>query len=125
MFAPMAWAFIFALLGALAIALFLSPVLAYYLLPERPPERRGSNTHRRRIRPARFYALRMRWIVVATAIALVALAAAVSVRPAASSSPAQRRRRRRQCHPPGRRLRGELRKLQYAHRAHPTRRIPR
>ncbi len=33
LFHPMAWTFIFALLGALLVALFLSPVLGYYLLP--------------------------------------------------------------------------------------------
>jgi cobalt-zinc-cadmium resistance protein CzcA len=33
MFKPMAWTFIFALLGALVIALTLSPVLGYYFLP--------------------------------------------------------------------------------------------
>ncbi len=34
MFRPMAWTFIFALVGALAIALLLSPILSYYLLPK-------------------------------------------------------------------------------------------
>ena len=33
MFKPMAWTFIFALIGALIIALVLSPVLGYYFLP--------------------------------------------------------------------------------------------
>jgi cobalt-zinc-cadmium resistance protein CzcA len=36
MFSPMAWTFIFALVGALLIAMVLSPVLAYYFLPYRP-----------------------------------------------------------------------------------------
>ncbi|MBX3177473.1 MAG: efflux RND transporter permease subunit [Candidatus Hydrogenedentes bacterium] len=82
MFAPMAWAFIFALLGALAIALFLSPVLAYYLLPRNArPERRGLGALIAAVyAPLLAGALRMRWIMVATAIALVALAAAISVR---------------------------------------------
>ncbi len=35
MFRPMAWTFIFALIGGLLIALFLSPILSFYLLPER------------------------------------------------------------------------------------------
>ncbi len=39
LFKPMAWTFIFALLGALATAVFLSPVLSYYLLPRRLPKR--------------------------------------------------------------------------------------
>jgi cobalt-zinc-cadmium resistance protein CzcA len=33
MFKPMAWTFVFALLGALAVAIFLTPVLSYYALP--------------------------------------------------------------------------------------------
>jgi cobalt-zinc-cadmium resistance protein CzcA len=41
MFKPMAWTFIFALLGALIIALMLSPVLGYYFLPRRPKHREG------------------------------------------------------------------------------------
>lgn len=40
MFGPMAWTFIFALIGALAIALTLSPVLSYYFLPRKSIERR-------------------------------------------------------------------------------------
>lgn len=39
MFRPMAWTFIFALIGGLLIALFLSPILSYYLLPKRFSER--------------------------------------------------------------------------------------
>ncbi len=41
MFKPMAWTFIFALLGALLIALTLSPVLGYYFLPRKPKHRAG------------------------------------------------------------------------------------
>jgi len=33
MFRPMAWTFIFAMLGALAVAITLSPILSYYFLP--------------------------------------------------------------------------------------------
>lgn len=40
MFKPMAWTFIFALIGALIIALVLSPVLGYYFLP-------NTSTHRK------------------------------------------------------------------------------
>jgi len=36
MFKPMAWTFIFALLGALLVAVCLSPVLSYYFLPKQP-----------------------------------------------------------------------------------------
>ena len=41
MFKPMAWTFIFALIGALLIALTLSPVLSYYFLPSKEKSRRG------------------------------------------------------------------------------------
>ncbi len=43
MFRPMAWAFIFSLLGALFIAVFLSPVLSFQFLP------RQLKTHERKI----------------------------------------------------------------------------
>ena len=44
MFRPMAWTFIFAMLGALAVAITLSPILSYYFLPHslRSHEGRGS-----------------------------------------------------------------------------------
>jgi cobalt-zinc-cadmium resistance protein CzcA len=41
MFKPMAWTFIFALLGALVIAVTLTPILSYYLLPKEPKEEDG------------------------------------------------------------------------------------
>ena len=41
MFHPMAWTFIFALIGALAIALLMSPILSYYLLPKTAPKKEG------------------------------------------------------------------------------------
>ncbi|MBN2327961.1 MAG: efflux RND transporter permease subunit [Candidatus Omnitrophica bacterium] len=41
MFRPMAWTFIFALIGGLLTALFLSPILSYYLLPKRSSEKEG------------------------------------------------------------------------------------
>jgi cobalt-zinc-cadmium resistance protein CzcA len=46
MFRPMAWTFIFAMLGALAVAITLSPILSYYFLPRsfRDHEGRGSRT---------------------------------------------------------------------------------
>ena len=39
MFKPMAWTFIFALIGGLLISLFLSPILSYYILPSRYAEK--------------------------------------------------------------------------------------
>ncbi len=41
LFQPMAWTFIFALVGALLIAIFLSPVMGYYLLPRKAREKEG------------------------------------------------------------------------------------
>lgn len=41
MFKPMAWTFIFALLGALVLALTWSPVLSYYFLPRKAKEKPG------------------------------------------------------------------------------------
>lgn len=41
LFRPMAWTFIFALAGALLIAVFLSPVLSYYFLPKRAKAKEG------------------------------------------------------------------------------------
>ena len=41
LFHPMAWTFIFALVGALLIAIFLSPVMGYYLLPRKAREKEG------------------------------------------------------------------------------------
>ncbi|MDQ8180376.1 CusA/CzcA family heavy metal efflux RND transporter [Pelagicoccus sp. SDUM812005] len=41
MFKPMAWTFIFALLGALVLALTLSPVLSYYFLPRKQKHSQG------------------------------------------------------------------------------------
>ncbi len=43
MFKPMAWTFIFALLGALFVAVFLSPVLSYQFLPK------NLKTHERKV----------------------------------------------------------------------------
>lgn len=40
MFRPMAWTFIFALTGALLVAIFLSPVLSYYFMPDAPKPRK-------------------------------------------------------------------------------------
>ena len=44
MFRPMAWTFIFAMLGALAVAITLSPILSYYFLPRSFSEHEGRGT---------------------------------------------------------------------------------
>ena len=41
LFRPMAWTFIFAMLGALAVAITLSPILSYYFLPRSVRENEG------------------------------------------------------------------------------------
>jgi cobalt-zinc-cadmium resistance protein CzcA len=41
MFRPMAWTFIFAMIGALVIAITLTPVLSYYFLPRKAKEKEG------------------------------------------------------------------------------------
>ena len=82
MFRPMAWTFIFALGGALLIALTLSPVLGYYFLPKRVSEREGLVA---RAMNAAFgwllsAALRVRWLVLTGALLLVVAAGWTSTR---------------------------------------------
>ncbi|MCZ6869133.1 MAG: CusA/CzcA family heavy metal efflux RND transporter, partial [Gammaproteobacteria bacterium] len=76
MFRPMAWTFIFALLGALLVAVFLSPVLSYYFLPRRTRPKEGIIS--RAMTGAYGWlvglALRRRWIVVLVAVALLGIA---------------------------------------------------
>lgn len=76
MFRPMAWTFIFALIGALLVAVFLSPVLSYYFLPRRTKPREGIFS-RAMIGSYGWLlgiALRLRWAVILVAIALLAVA---------------------------------------------------
>ena len=76
MFRPMAWTFIFALGGALIIALTLSPVLGYYFLPKRVSEHEGVVS--RGVNAVFAWllgvALRLRWVVLAGALLLVVAA---------------------------------------------------
>jgi cobalt-zinc-cadmium resistance protein CzcA len=77
MFKPMAWTFILAMLGALSIAVFLSPVLSYYILPRNArPERKGISHILTTIYGFLLGgALKLRWLVLAgTVIALSASA---------------------------------------------------
>ncbi len=76
MFRPMALTFIFALLGALLVAVFLSPVLSYYFLPRRTKPKEGPIS---RAMTGSYgwlvgMALRLRWGVVLVALALLAVA---------------------------------------------------
>ncbi|VAX38102.1 Cobalt-zinc-cadmium resistance protein CzcA; Cation efflux system protein CusA [hydrothermal vent metagenome] len=41
MFRPMAWTFIFAMIGALIIAITISPIFSYYFLPRKTKEKEG------------------------------------------------------------------------------------
>ena len=73
MFRPMAWTFIFALSGALLIALTLSPVLGYYFLPKKVKEKEGllaraMNSVYGKLLAA---ALRLRWVVLSVSVLLV------------------------------------------------------
>ena len=75
MFTPMAWTFIFALLGALLAALTLSPVLSYTFLPRRPKAREGV-LERGLLRGYSFLlsrAVRARKTVLVAVLALLAL----------------------------------------------------
>lgn len=76
MFRPMAWTFIFALIGALLVAVFLSPVLSYYFLPRRTKPKEGLIS---RAMTGSYgwlvsIALRARWVVALVALALLGLA---------------------------------------------------
>ena len=76
MFRPMAWTFIFALIGALLVAVFLSPVLSYYFLPRRTKPKEGLVS--RAMTGAYGWlvgiALRVRWLVVLVALVLLGVA---------------------------------------------------
>lgn len=76
MFRPMAWTFIFALGGALLIALTLSPALGYYFLPKRVQEREGlvARVMNRVYSWFLAIALRVRWIVLSGAVLLLVAA---------------------------------------------------
>lgn len=76
MFRPMAWTFIFALGGALLIALTLSPVLGYYLLPKRVEEQDGLVARAMNRAYGWFLAgtLRFRWLVLCGAVLIMVAA---------------------------------------------------
>jgi cobalt-zinc-cadmium resistance protein CzcA len=76
MFRPMAWTFIFALGGALLIALTLSPVLGYYFLPKRVREREGlvARVMNRVFSWLLAVALRVRWLVLCVAVLIMVAA---------------------------------------------------
>jgi cobalt-zinc-cadmium resistance protein CzcA len=82
MFRPMAWTFIFALAGGLIIALFLSPVLSYYLLPKRYSEKE-SIVERMLLGTYQFFlnqALRWNAILLYGTVALLVIAFSMAAR---------------------------------------------
>ncbi|NUM54394.1 MAG: efflux RND transporter permease subunit [Candidatus Hydrogenedentes bacterium] len=89
MFRPMAWTFIFALIGALAIAVFLSPVLSYYGLPWNARAERHGVTHLLTSLYALLLsaALRLRWAIVAATLVVLVIAAVLTTRLGAEFTP--------------------------------------
>jgi heavy metal efflux system protein len=75
MFTPMAWTVIFALIGALILALTLMPVLCSYFLTGKISEEDNFAIRwmKSLYRPALEYALHARWVVVGGALVLFAL----------------------------------------------------
>jgi cobalt-zinc-cadmium resistance protein CzcA len=82
MFRPMAWTFIFALAGALLVAIFLSPILSLHFLPKRLKEHEGraEGWLKRLYLPALSWVLRQRALTLATAAALVAVTGILALR---------------------------------------------
>jgi cobalt-zinc-cadmium resistance protein CzcA len=76
LFRPMAWTFIFALFGALLIAVFLSPVLSYYFLPRHTKPQEGVIS---RAMTGSYgwvvgKALRLRWLILVLVLGLMVVA---------------------------------------------------
>ncbi|WP_432799599.1 efflux RND transporter permease subunit [Poriferisphaera sp. WC338] len=76
LFRPMAWTFIFALAGALLVAIFLSPVLSYYFLPRKCKSKDGAVSQS--VTSAYGWlvgkALNFRWVVLILVLGLLGLA---------------------------------------------------
>lgn len=82
MFKPMAWTFMFALLGALFIALMLSPVLSYYFLPRRAAKGEGriSLFITGAYSACLSLVMKLRWVIIPAVIALLILTGWQSLR---------------------------------------------
>jgi len=82
MFRPMAWTFIFALVGALLVAIFLSPILSFHFLPKRLKEHEGraEGWLKRLYLPALTWVLRQRAVTLGTAAALVLVTGILALR---------------------------------------------
>jgi len=75
MFKPMAWTFIFALAGAMMIALMLSPVMSYYCLSGKGPKEEGFFG---RLLSGTFawlldQAIRLRWVLLPAVVVVLAM----------------------------------------------------
>ncbi len=75
MFTPMAFTVVFALVGALLLALTLVPVLASYFMTKKVSEEANFAIRfaKRLYLPALHFSLRMRWVLSAAAVAICAL----------------------------------------------------
>jgi len=82
MFRPMAWTFIFAMLGALAVAITLSPILSYYFLARssREHEGPGSRALQRAYGAVLSLALRRKGWLYGLLALLLAVAAVIATR---------------------------------------------
>jgi len=82
MFRPMAWTFIFALLGALLVAIFLAPILSYQFLPKRLSAKEGRAEHWLGwlYLPVLRWVLRRRGVTLGVALALVLATGALAPR---------------------------------------------
>lgn len=82
LFRPMAWTFIFALVGALLIAVTVSPILSYYFLPKRgqKKERPGEQYLKKAYTQVLSKALHIKKVFLCSMVILLALAALVALR---------------------------------------------
>lgn len=82
MFRPMAWTFIFAMLGALLMAVFLAPILSFHFLPKRLTvhEGRAERWLKRLYLPALAWVLRQRALTLGVATALVLVTGILAAR---------------------------------------------
>jgi cobalt-zinc-cadmium resistance protein CzcA len=82
MFRPMAWTFIFAMLGALLMAVFLAPILSFHFLPKRLTvhEGRAERWLKQLYLPALAWVLRQRALTLGVATALVLVTGILAAR---------------------------------------------
>ena len=78
-FAPMAWTVVAALIGSLVFSLTLVPLLCYFLLRKRLSEKENIvvRSCKRIYRPVLEWALDHRWIVIGSAVAMLAISLSI------------------------------------------------